>query len=382
VQPFWLAEALPEFRPSPPLDGRVDVAVVGAGITGCACARVLAEAGRRVRIHEAREVASGASGRNGGFALRGGAARYDVARESYGAEEARGLWRRTEAALDRMESLAGDELRRPGSLRLAADREERDAIRSEYEALREEGFDVEWRDELPARLAASFDGAMFHPRDGALQPAVFVRRLAAAAVDAGVEIVEHSRVESLDVLEADDVVVATDGYGRGLIPELDDAIWPARGQVVATEPLPERLFEYPHYARQGFDYWQQLPDRRIVLGGFRDFSIMSELTDVEETTPVIQEALDGFLAELVGYAPPVTHRWAGIFGLTQDLLPLVGRVREGVWIAAGYSGHGNVLGFMSGELIADAILGRKDDLLRLLDPRRLAEPARTEDALP
>jgi glycine/D-amino acid oxidase-like deaminating enzyme len=370
VEPLWLTEA-PPLPVSRRLDGRVDVAVVGAGITGCACARLLAQAGRRVRVHDARTVASGASGRNGGFVLRGGAARYDVARESYGADAARELWRRTERALDRMESLAGEELRRPGSLRLAADPEEREAIRAEYEALRDDGFDVEWRDELPPRLAGSFDGAMSHPGDGAVQPAVFTRRLAAAAVEAGAEIVEDDRVESLDAVDADQVLVATDGYGRGLIPELDDAIWPARGQVVATEPLSERLFDYPHYARQGFDYWQQLPSGRVVLGGFRDFSIMSELTDVEETTPVIQEALDGFLAELLGYAPRVTHRWAGIFGLTQDLLPLVGRVRDGVWIAGGYSGHGNVLGFMSGELVAGAILGEEDPLLGLFDPTRL-----------
>jgi glycine/D-amino acid oxidase-like deaminating enzyme len=371
VEPFWLSEATRPLPESSRSGGRVDVAIVGAGITGCTCALTLARAGRRVRIHEARSVASGASGRNGGFVLRGGAARYDVARESYGAGAARELWRRTEEALDRMEQFGGDELRRPGSLRLAADPEERTAIQAEYEALREDGFVVEWRDELPPRLAAHFDGAMFHPRDGAVQPAVFVRRLAAAALEAGVEIVDHDRVESVEALDADDVLVATDGSGRGLIPELEHAVWPARGQVVATEPLGQRLFDYPHYARQGFDYWQQLPDGRIVLGGFRDFSIMSELTDVEETTPVIQEALDGFLVELLGELPTVTHRWAGIFGLTQDLLPLVGRVRDGLWIAAGYSGHGNVLGFMCGELVARGILGEDDPLLPLFAPARL-----------
>jgi gamma-glutamylputrescine oxidase len=371
VEPFWLSEAARALPQSSRADGRVDVAIVGAGITGCTSALALARAGRRVRIHEARTVASGASGRNGGFVLRGGAARYDVARESYGAQAARRLWRRTEEALDRMEQLAGDELRRPGSLRLAADPEELTAIRAEYGALREDGFDVEWRDELPPRLAAHFDGAMYHPRDGAMQPALFVQRLAAAALEAGVEIVENDRVESVEALDAGDVLVATDGYGRGLIQGLEHAVWPARGQVVATEPLAERLFEYPHYARQGFDYWQQLPDGRVVLGGFRDFSIMSELTDVEETTPLIQEALDAFLLELLGSAPKVTHRWAGIFGLTQDLLPLVGRVRDGLWIAAGYSGHGNALGFMCGELVARAILGEDDPLLELFAPARL-----------
>jgi hypothetical protein len=81
----------------------------------------------------------------------------------------------------------------------------------------------------------------------------------------------------LDELEAEQIVVATDGSGRGLLPELDDAVWPARGEAVTTEPVGVRLFECPHYARHGFDYWQQVASR------------------------------------------------------------------DGTWIAAGYSGHGNVL---------------------------------------
>jgi glycine/D-amino acid oxidase-like deaminating enzyme len=306
--------------------------------------------------------------------LRGGAARYDVARETYGTDAARELWQRTEKALDRLESLAGDAFRRTGSLRLAADVEERVEIRAEFEALRDDGFEAEWRDELP-ELRPDFRGAIFHPRDGAVQPAHFVRRLAAMAAEEGVEFREHERVATLDERDADRVVIATDGSGRGLLPELDDALWPARGQVLATAPLEEQLFDCPHYARQGFDYWQQLPDGRIVLGGFRDFSILTEMTDEETTTEPIQEALDAFLEELLGYIPEVTHRWAGIFGLTQDLLPLVGGVpgHDGVWVAAGYSGHGNVLGFLCGELVGAAILGHEDPLLELFSPARLLQ---------
>jgi gamma-glutamylputrescine oxidase len=368
--PYWLEGTDPSLG-SAVLES-VDVAVVGAGITGCACALVLARSGLRIRVHDARGIAEGASGRNGGFALRGGAARYDVARETYGSERARELWARTEAALDRLESLAGDTFRRTGSLRLAADVEERVEIRTEYEALREDGFEAEWRNELP-QLRPDFRGAMFHPGDGCLQPARFVHRLAEQASAEGVEFRVGERVDSLDDLEAEQIVIATDGSGRGLLPELDDALWPARGQVITTEPLRELLFDCPHYARQGFDYWQQLPDNRIVLGGFRDFSILTEMTDEETTTEPIQRALDAFLLELLGYMPQITHRWAGIFGLTQDLLPLVGRVpgHDGVWVAAGYSGHGNVLGFMCGELVAAAILGEDDPLLEIFSPTRL-----------
>src|SRR5207245_4240370 len=112
-----------------------------------------------------------------------------------------------------------------------------------------------------------------HPADGALQPARFVRRLAGLAATEGVAFQEHSRIESLDDLDAEQVVIATDGSGRGLLPELDDAVWPARGQVLTTEALGEQLFDCPHYARHGLDYWQQLTYGRIVLVGFRHFSV-------------------------------------------------------------------------------------------------------------
>jgi gamma-glutamylputrescine oxidase len=372
TEPFWLAESRPTVD-SRELDP-VDVAVIGAGITGCACAAALAAEGKRVRVYDARGIGEGASGRNGGFALRGAAARYDVARETYGADAARELWRRTEHAVDRLESLAGDAFRRSGSLRLAADVEERVEIRAEYDALREDGFAAEWQDELP-HLRSDFRGAIFHPTDGAVQPAGVVQRLADRAAAAGASFAPRRRLESVEDAGAEEVVIATDGSGRGLLPELDEALWPARGQVVATEPLAERLFDCPHYARHGFDYWQQLPNGRIVLGGFRDFSILTEMTDDETTTQPIQDALDAFLVELLGEMPNVTHRWAGIFGLTQDLLPLVGPVpgHDGVWVAAGYSGHGNVLGLLCGELVAAAVLDRDDALLQLFAPARIVQ---------
>ena len=371
---YWLSEESPGFsdRASRPA-GPVDVAIVGGGVTGCACALVLAEAGRRVRVYEAREIAGGASGRNGGFALRGGALAYDAARRNLGPERAKELWRLTERYLDRLEGLAGDALRRTGSLRLAADPGERSELEAEYEALREDGFAVEWRDELAEPLHGRFDGAIFHPADGSLQPARWVRRLAARAIEAGAELLEHQRVESIDELEADHIVLATDGYTQGLLPELDAIVMPTRGQVLVTEPLERLLFACPHYARHGYDYWQQTPEGRLVAGGLRDKALDHEHTAEEEVTPLIQGHLERFVAELLGEAPEITHRWAGIFGATEDRLPLVGAVpgHDNVWVSCGYSGHGNVLGLACGELVAGAILGRPAPELELFEPARL-----------
>src|SRR3954470_15090410 len=187
MNPYWLEDEAPP-RAAPTHAGRVDVAIVGAGVTGCSAALPLADAGLKVRVYDRRGVAEGASGRNGGFALRGGATRYDVAAETYGDEQAAGLWHWTERAVDRMADLAGDSLRRTGSLRLAADPEEREEIRGEYEAMRADGVDAEWIDDPPpAPGGGRFYGAILHPGDAALQPARFVRRLAARAAGAGAE---------------------------------------------------------------------------------------------------------------------------------------------------------------------------------------------------
>ena len=77
--------------------------------------------------------------------------------------------------------------------------------------------------------------------------------------------------------------------------------------------------------------------------------------------------------DLVGRELRVDYRWAGIFGLVLDFLPVVGPVPgdDGNWVAGGYSGHGNVLGFACGRLVARAILGDRDPLLDLFEPARL-----------
>ena len=370
--PYWLAEHADPL-PRGNLTEHVDVGIVGAGVTGCACALVLAEAGLRVRVVDERRVAEGASGRNGGFALRGTAAPYDQVVGSFGRERALALWRWTEAEIDEIERLAGDAFRRVGSLRLAADREEREDLRDEIEGLWADGLEAEWVDAPGGRLEGRFTSAIRHPTDGVLQPARWVRRLAELAAAAGAELVEGHRIAEPPQLSADTVVVATDGYPSGLLGELEGLIVPTRGQVIATEPLEERLFEIPHYGRHGFDYWHQSEDGRLVAGGFRDVALEHEFTAEEEVTDDVQRSLERFVNELVGQELRVDYRWAGIFGLVLDFMPVVGRVpgQPETWVAGGYSGHGNVLGFACGRLVARAILGDRDPLLDLFEPARL-----------
>jgi glycine/D-amino acid oxidase-like deaminating enzyme len=328
-------------------------------------------------VLEARTVGSGASGRNGGFALRGTAAPYDRARLP-------ALVRLTEEALVRIRELAGDAFHPVGSLRIAVDEGELAAVRAEHDALAADGFDVEWREPgvLPTILREHALGGIFHPTDGALEQGAWIRRLAARAHDAGARLAEDTAVTAIDgtiartergTVRAGHVVVATDGYTHGLVPELDAAVVAVRGQVLATAPLPERLLPCPIYARWGYDYMQQLADGRLVAGGRRDADLRGETTDVEETTAAIQERIEAHVRSVLGELPTVTHRWAGLMGFTPDYLPLVGELpgRPRIWASVGYSGHGNVLGFACGDRIARTILGETDPRLAALSPQRI-----------
>ena len=225
----------------------------------------------------------------------------------------------------------------------------------------------------PGPTPGRFTAGLLHPPDGALQPARLVRRLAGLAADAGAEIVEHHRIDSLDELEAPTVIVCTDGYPSGLLESIEGLIVPTRGQVIATEPLEDLGFSVPHYGRHGFDYWHQDEQGRLVAGGFRDISMDSEFTDQELLTDTVQGALTEFVNELAGREVRVDYRWAGIFGLVLDFLPVVGPVpgSDRVWVAGGYSGHGNVLGFSCGRLVARAVTGDADVCLGHFDPARL-----------
>lgn len=373
MQPYWLTEDEAPIG-STPITGSAEVEIVGGGITGVSCAYALATAGVRVRLHEARQIAGGASGRNGGFALRGMAAPYDVVAGSVGRDSARALWAWTEREIVELTRLAGDAFRQLGSLRIAVDAEERDELRVEYDAMVADGIEASWVDDPPGPSPGRFTAGLLHPTDGALQPARLVRRLARLAEAAGAELVEHHRVESVDELAAPIVIVCTDGYPSGLLGSLEGLIVPTRGQVIATEPIAEDLgCSTPHYGRHGFDYWHQDEHARLIAGGFRDLSLDSEFTDQELLTDTVQDALGSFVNELAGREVRVDFRWAGIFGLVLDFLPVVGRVPgdDRLWVAGGYSGHGNVLGFACGRMVARAVLDDADPLLDVFDPRRL-----------
>jgi gamma-glutamylputrescine oxidase len=381
--PFWLDEP---YEPRPALEGHVEAeaCVIGAGVAGLSCALALAGAGVETVVLERETVASGASGRNGGFLLAGAAPFYSDARERYGREWARRIYAATLEAQEEMYALAdelgaGDSMRRVGLLRASASEEEAADVVRQVEALREDGFPAELleRDELPPAVARYALNGCLTENDGALQPARWIRALARGAEAAGARIHDGTTVEGPvgapgegdlrttagGSVAARHVVVASDGALPALVPEYASRVRSRRLHMTATAPLSERVTERPVYYRWGYEYFQQRPDGRLLIGGFSDVDGEGSYTDSDAGSPAIWERIERHIRDDLGLDAVVTHRWAGVVGYSVDALPYVGEVpgRPGLWVAGGYSGHGNVPGFLSGKLIAAGITGAARD---------------------
>jgi gamma-glutamylputrescine oxidase len=380
--PYWLDEPYEE---RPALEGRVEAeaCVIGAGVAGLSCALALARAGVDTVVVERDTVAGGASGRNGGFLLAGAAPFYPDARERYGHERARRIYAATLETQEQMYELAdelgaGDSMRRVGLLRASASEEEAEHVARHVEALREDGFPGELieRPELPPVVARHALNGCLTEHDGALQPARWIRALARGAEAAGARIHDDTTVvgpvpapgegelrSSGGSIVARNVVVASDGALPALVREYAPRVRPRRLHMTATAPLAEHVTDRLVYSRWGYEYFQQRPDGRLLIGGFSDVDGDASYTDSDAGNPAIWERIEQHIRDDLGLDPVITHRWAGVVGYSDDALPYVGEVpgRPGLWVAGGYSGHGNVPGFLSGRLIAGAISGADGD---------------------
>jgi glycine/D-amino acid oxidase-like deaminating enzyme len=172
------------------------------------------------------------------------------------------------------------------------------------------------------------------------------------------------------------VALCTNAYTPLFHPYFVDKILPTRGQILCTEPLGQRVLDQVCYADYGYEYFRQLPDGRLLVGGWRHHFREAEVGYEDRTTPELQAGLESFLVKYFPEAATarITHRWSGTMGFSIDGLPLVGSLPEqpGVYFAVGFTGHGLGYGLATAEKLAAHILSGHD--LEWLDVKRLDAP--------
>jgi glycine/D-amino acid oxidase-like deaminating enzyme len=171
-------------------------------------------------------------------------------------------------------------------------------------------------------------------------------------------------------VRASTVILATNAYTNRFMPNVP--IRPVRGQVAATGALNRVVVPIPMGANSGYQYWRQTAEGRLVAGGWRDLDPEAEVGTEEILNQRIQSALDEFCAAVAGPNSVIEHRWAGIMGFTPDMLPLVGPVpgTEGLYMAAGYSGHGVAMALLCGWRLALLAVGEDAHVPACFNPAR------------
>lgn len=398
---YWQQTA-PDLPLSGDLPSSVDIAVVGGGLLGAASCYWLARTGARVALLERKAVASGASGRNGGFVRAGPAGSYTEAIARLGHDTALQVMHLTAESQTILRQIVQEEeilcdYREPGTLRLAITEAQAKQSRQDVAAMQRDGFSALWleqaevQDLLQVPLSPEILGACLRPGQGLVHSARLVHGLVQAAVRSGAHVYQ-AEVDTLTrkggqvclhtsrgLLVAHTVVVAVNAWSARLLPELADVIVPVLEQMLAYEPIAP-IFS-PGVSADVLDgeYWQQTPSGHILIGGCGVIAPHAGF-GVWESVPTapVQEAIEQILPRFSPSLAPdlrVAHRWAGLLGYTTDIHPIVDTAPAipGVFFVGGFSGHGMPFGMRFGQLIAQA--ATSGSLPSELDAFRLDRPS-------
>ena len=393
---FWWSDPPAPF-PILHEDLDVDVLIVGGGVSGVTLAWTLVEQGATVALIDAGAIAGSASGRNAGFLLVASADSYAHEIEFWGRPTARAVLETARRSHQRVRSLIETlgidcDYRVGGSLRLARSEEEAEEFRASLALLRADGFEsreIAVNDAVPAPPDGAYTAAFHTPEDGELHPVRFIHGVARAAEGKGARVFAHStlrtaswnaglwtaKTDNGSSARARTLVLCANAFVPMLCPALGDLIAPRRGQMLSTAPIGRVVAQYPTYAQQGYQYWRQLPDGRLLIGGWRDVDFDTETGYSDETTTRIQDAIEAGLKEVVPEGVAIEHRWAGTMGFARDGRPLVGWLDAAhhLAICAAYTGHGMGLAAACTQDLADLLSWRRSPGIAAFDPLRFAE---------
>lgn len=360
-----------------------DIAIVGAGITGCSAAYQLARAGARVVVVDRYGPAAMASG----WTLAGVRQSGRHPAELPLARRAVALWPELEAELG-----APTHYRQAGNLRLARTASEVDTIRHLVTAQNALGLELQFLEDNTAiraiapALSDRILAASFCPTDGHADPLASVAAFVSAARNHGAAFRFGEGVEAIE-LQAGRLTALRTNTGRisvGLCIlatgiGVNELLEPAglgiplripMVSVIQTAPLPPILGPVLGVANADCAARQQVDGCLRVTSGAEEWHGKIEETEdgrpkVEPTTASVRRAIDSVGDLLPPLAEARIRRiWAGLLDLTPDALPVIDHVPgiDGLIVAAGFSGHGFGIGPATGEILRDLALGQRPRL--------------------
>ncbi len=350
-----------------------DAVIVGAGIVGAACAASLTLAGMKVAIIEANDIASGATAAGMGHIVVMDDSEAQFALTSYSQR----LWNELAAELP-----PGGEFENCGTIWVATDDEEMLEVHRKHDFYALRGVESEILDESSLRAAepnlrSGLAGGLRVTGDSVVYQLFATRFLIDKAVGNGadlrtghraVKIADYGvKLENGEFIAAANVINAAGPAAADLSPTLKIA--KRKGHLVITERYPgfasHQLVELGYLKSAhssdadsvAFNV-QPRSTGQVLLGSSRQFGA----EDGEIDHNILRRMTARAFEFMPGLRDLTAIRvWTGFRPATPDNLPYIGRLPEhkSVFVAAGHEGLGITTSLGTGELIADAVLGRK-----------------------
>ncbi|OUD01150.1 NAD(P)/FAD-dependent oxidoreductase [Streptomyces swartbergensis] len=382
--PYWLDTAPqgPD-RSRTDIGGHVDVAIIGAGLTGLSAALHLARKGANVHVFEKDTVGFGASGRNGGMATTGLSIGLRDAVARYGFDTAKAYLMAYHDAVDTLETLVKEEnidcdFARTGKLNLASKPAHLDGLRKTHEIMSGRlGLETRLipRSEIHTEIGSDrYHGAMVEARSAGLHVGKFTKGLAEAAAGIGVTIHEKAPVEKIRRLQgtrhelvtargtvrADQVLVATSGHTGRPFRWQQVRIAPVGSFIIVTEPLGRDLCDMllPNRRMASssmnlLNYFRITPDDRLLFGGRARFAMSSQQSDAKSGR-ILHKAMTEVFPQLTNAR--VDYCWGGRVDMSMDRMVHAGE-QDGLFYSLGYSGHGVQMATHMGKQMAEYMNG-------------------------
>jgi len=383
---YWLDTSPPLRSASAgPLDGRVDVAVIGGGFTGLSAALALGKRGASVAVLEAGRIGGGASGRNGGQVNTGVAQDFAALVEQLGVVKARACYRAYASAVDTVERLIREEnidcdYLPSGKLKLASKPHHFAHLEKTAEVIRREvdtNIEIIGREQLRSEIQSdSFHGALLQRHGGQMHMGRFTVGLSDAAARYGAKLYENAGVSVIEKdgegayrivsargeIRAKQVLVATGPSRQGPFNWYRRRLAPVGSFIVVTEPLPAHMIAEVFPNRRAYtttrlmhNYFRVTPDSRLLFGGRARFTASERPSDAKSGR-ILQQNLAAMFPALA--QARIDYCWGGLVDITADRLPRAGQ-HEGIYFSMGYSGHGTQMSTHMGQVMADVIDGRE-----------------------